>query len=258
MPFKPTCLAAALMSPLALMSTAQAASNEAVTLTAVSVSGILPDDLEAVPGSFAVVDERTLRERQPFSVKEALHAVPGLHIVDEDSFGLGLNIGVRGLDPRRTSRTLLMEDGMPLFLAPYGDPSAHYSTPLDRVRRIEVVKGSGQVLYGPQTIGGMINFVTRPVPTDGVAGSVTATVGNNAFNSLHANIGVGGERGGIMLDALQKQGDGVRDNHDFRIQEYTLKGQLNVAQGHTLVGKVGYYREDSNISETGLGAVEWG
>lgn len=257
MPFKPTCLAAALMSPLALMSTAQAASNEAVTLTAVSVSGILPDDLEAVPGSFAVVDERTLRERQPFSVKEALHAVPGLHIVDEDSFGLGLNIGVRGLDPRRTSRTLLMEDGMPLFLAPYGDPSAHYSTPLDRVRRIEVVKGSGQVLYGPQTIGGMINFVTRPVPTDGVAGSVTATVGNNAFNSLHANIGVGGERGGIMLDALQKQGDGVRDNHDFRIQEYTLKGQLNVAQGHTLVGKVGYYREDSNISETGLGAVEW-
>lgn len=259
MHFSPKPIAAAVLSALVFTpAVAQVAPSAAiVTLPAVSVSGILPDRLESVPGSFAVVDEMELQERQPFSVKEALNTVPGIHIVGEDSFGLGLNIGMRGLDPRRSSRTLLLEDGMPLFLAPYGDPSAHYSTPLDRVRRIEVVKGSGQVLYGPQTIGGMINFVTRPVPTDGVAGSVAATVGNNDFYGLHANVGVGGERGGIMLDALQKRGDGVRDNHDFEVQEYTLKGQLNLAEGHTLIGKLGYYRENSQISETALGAVEW-
>lgn len=236
---------------------AETEENPSAVVSPVVVQGILPDRLESVPGSFNVVDEEALEERRPFSVREALNNVPGVNIVGEDAFVLAPNIGIRGLDPRRTSRTLLLEDGMPLFLAPYGDPSAHYSTPLQRVNRIEVVKGSGQILYGPQTIGGMINFVTKPVPKDGLQGSVQATAGNNDFTGLHANVGYGGERGGIMLDALQNKGDGIRDNHDFDVQEFTLKGQLNLTDRQTLIAKVGYYEEDSNISETGLGEVDY-
>lgn len=230
---------------------------EEIAVNAVEVTGILPEKLESVPGSFNVVDEKDLIDRRPFTIREALNNVPGINIVGEDAFVLAPNIGIRGLDPRRTSRTLLLEDGMPLFLAPYGDPSAHYSTPLQRVSRIEVVKGSGQILYGPQTIGGMINFVTKPVPKDGFAGSVQATAGNNDFTGLHANVGYGNEQGGIMFDALQNKGDGIRDNHDFDVQEYTLKGQLNLTDRQKLIAKVGYYKEDSNISETGLGEIDY-
>lgn len=204
-----------------------------------------------------MVDEEALIERRPFTVREALNSVPGVNIVGEDAFVLAPNIGIRGLDPRRTSRTLLLEDGMPLFLAPYGDPSAHYSTPLQRVNRIEVVKGSGQILYGPQTIGGMINFVTKPVPKNGFEGSVTASAGNNDFTGLHANVGYGNEQGGIMFDALQNKGDGIRDNHEFDVEEYTLKGQLNLTERQTLILKTSYYKEDSNVSETGLGEIDY-
>jgi Fe(3+) dicitrate transport protein len=229
-----------------------------VQLEPVVVKGILPENLESVPGSYAIVDEEELDVRRPFSIREALNTVPGVHIVaGEDPMSLGLNIGVRGLDPRRSSRTLLLEDGMPLFLAPYGDPSAHFATPIERLQRIEVVKGSGQVLYGPQTIGGMINFVTKPVPKDGVEGSVSAMAGNNDFKGLHANIGFGTERGGVMIDALNKQGDGVRDNHDFDIEEYTIKGQINLTDSQTLIAKASYYEEDSHVTETGLGEVEY-
>jgi Fe(3+) dicitrate transport protein len=256
MNLKPKMTAIAVMAAFAVAPSFAFAEDAIVTDT-IAVKGILPDNLESVPGSFNVVDEKELEARRPFSIKEAINNVPGVHIVGEDSFGLGLNIGIRGLNPRRTSRTLLLEDGMPLFLAPYGDPSAHYSTPLDRVQRIEIVKGSGQVLYGPQTIGGMINFVTKPVPTDGFAGSVTATVGNNDFHGLHANIGYGGDWGGIMLDALQKKGDGVRDNHDFDVQEFTLKGQFNITDRQTIIAKASYYEEDSHVSETALGSVEY-
>ena len=219
----------------------------------VIVNGILPDRLEAVPGSFNVIDQKQLVERRPFSVKEALNNTAGINIVGEDSMGFGLNIGMRGLDPRRTSRTLLMEDGMPLFLAPYGDPSAHYSTPLDRIDRIEVVKGSGQIVYGPQTVGGMINFVTKPVPRKGFAGSATAIFGNNDFNSQHLNLGTGNERGGFMIDAIKKRGDGIRDYHKFDVEEYTLKGEVDLTDKQSLMAKLGYYKEDSNITETMLG-----
>lgn len=229
-----------------------------IVLDEIHVKGILPEKLESVPGSFSLVDEKELEARRPFSIKEALSSVPGVNIVqNEDPLGLAQNIGIRGMDPRRTARTLLLEDGMPLFLAPYGDPSSHYIPMLDRVRRIEVVKGSGQVLYGPQTVGGMINFVTRPVPKDGFSGSVSGTIGNNDFTGLYANVGVGNERGGIMLDVIDKRGDGIRDNHDFEVQDVNLKGQLNLTDSQTLIGKVGYYKEDSHVSETGLGELDW-
>lgn len=223
----------------------------------VTVKGILPSNLEAVPGSFTEISAKELQAKRPFSVQEALVNVPGINIVGENSFGLGLNIGMRGLDPRRTSRTLLMEDGVPLYLAPYGDPAAHFTTPMERVERIEVVKGSGQILYGPQTIGGMINFVTKPVPKDGFAGSVSLTGGTDNFHGGHVNLGVGDERGGIMIDAGQKKGDGIRKNHEFDVQDITIKGQLNINERHTLISKVGYYKEDSNVTETGLGLLEY-
>lgn len=256
MKFHRTAMATAVASALTHLALPAFAQDSAV-LGAVDVIGILPDRLEAVPGSFSVITAQELNESQPFSVKEALSRSPGVHVVGEDSFSLGLNVGVRGMDPRRTSRTLLLEDGMPLFLAPYGDPSAHYSTPLDRVERIEVVKGSGQVLYGPQTVGGMINFVTRPIPNNGFAGSVTAAAGNNDFRSLHANVGYGGQLGGVMLDVVQKRGDGVRDNHDFDVREYTLKGMLRLSENQTLHAKASFYEEDSHVSETGLGTLEY-
>lgn len=224
----------------------------------VEVIGILPEDLEALPGSSAVLTEEALEERRPFSVIEAMREVTGLHVVPEDSFGTHLNIGVRGLNPRRSSRTLLMEDGAPtIFFAPYGDPSAHYSTPLERVERIEFLKGSGQILYGPQTMGGMINFVTQPVPADGVAGSVKVEGGNQSYRAGHVNFGTGGEWGGIMLDVLKKEGDGTRSNHSFDVQEATLKGQMNISDSQKLFAKAGFFEEDSLFSETGLTAEEY-
>lgn len=243
---------------LALYAEEVAAEEKTMKVDAVEVKGILPDRLDAVPGSYTLIDEKALDERRPFSIQEALNNVPGINVVGENAFGLGVNIGMRGLNPRRTSRTLLMEDGMPLFLAPYADPAAHYTTPLERVQRIEVVKGSGQILYGPQTVGGMINFVTRPVPNDGkVHATASAMLGNNDFSSLYGSIGAGDERGGLMIDALHKKGDGIRENHDFEIQEYTAKGQLNLSDRHTLIAKASFFREDSHVTETGLGLVEY-
>ena len=234
----------------------QAAKTE-IKVDKVIVNGILPDRLEAVPGSFNVIDKKQLEERRPVSIKEALSTTPGVNIVGEDSMGLNLNIGIRGMNPRRSARTLLMEDGVPIFFAPYGDPSAHYSTPLDRVDRIEVVKGSGQILYGPQTMGGMINFVTKPVPRNGFAGRVTGMVGSDNYRSAFLNAGTGNERGGIMFDALKKKGDGIRDHHKFDIEEYTLKGEIDLTENHTLTAKTSTFREGSNFSEAGLGLTEW-
>lgn len=234
------------------------ASAGSTGLPEVVVRGILPNRLENLPGSSHLLSREALQERQPFSILEAMREVPGVHAVSEDAAGTHLNIGMRGLNPRRSSRTLPLEDGAPVvFFAPYGDPSSHYSTPLERLERIEVLKGSGQVLYGPQTMSGMVNYVTRPVPKSGMVGEVKLQAGNRGYWDAHLNVGAGDQRGGLMLDALKKSGDGVREGHRFALDEVALKGQLNLSATQRIIGKLSHFEENSRFSETGLTAAEY-
>jgi Fe(3+) dicitrate transport protein len=254
-----TLIATAVLSLFSGSIAAQDAKKES-SLPAITVTGtsILPSSIENLPGSYSVMTREQIEARSPFSIIETIREIPGLHVVAEDVAGTHLNIGLRGLNPRRSSRTLLLEDGAPtVFFAPYGDPSAHYSTPIERIERIEVLKGSGQILYGPQTMGGMINFVTRPVPTNGTAGSVKITGGNNGYYDGHFNVGSGTENGGFMVDVLKKRGDGIRAEHQFDLQDVALKGQYKISRDQRITGKYSNFQEDSLFSETGLTAAEY-
>ena len=144
---------------LILASAAAVAGSDVSPL--ITVSGILPASLGDVAGSAHIVDATALELMQPITLKDVLRRAPGLQLIDEDALGQKLNISVRGLNARRSGRTLLLEDGAPLQPAPYADPSAHHYPPLDRIARIEFRKGSGQILFGPQSIGGMIS-VAKP------------------------------------------------------------------------------------------------
>ncbi len=241
---------------IAVSAVAQGQDGEA-PLEELTVTGIVPDNTNTTPGAVVVLDALTLERTRPFSIKEALENVAGVNVIGEDVFSTHLNIGMRGLNPRRSARILLLEDGLPLFLAPYGDPSAHYSPPLDRVERIEIVKGSSQVLYGPQTIGGVINFVSKPVPRDGWGGSITLEAGNNSFENINVNAGVGNERGGILVSVLDKSGDGIRENHALGIEEYSVKGMYQLTKDQSVTARYSHFEENSNVSETGLSLAEF-
>lgn len=254
-----TLVATAVLSLFTTHAAAQTSAppNSAFEVVVKSAS-ILPSSLENLPGSHAVLTQAQIQERAPFSIVETIREIPGLHVVAEDVAGTHLNIGMRGLNPRRSSRTLLLEDGAPtVFFAPYADPSSHYTTPLERLDRMEVLKGSGQILYGPQTMGGMINFVTRPVPSEGTTGSVKVTAGQQAYQGAYFNLGAGTENGGVMLDVLKKRGDGIRAEHHFDVQDLALKAKLKINNEQRITGKFSAYKENSLFSETGLTAAEY-
>src|SRR5258708_28437 len=94
-----------------------------------------------------------------------LRRVPGLVVRQEYGGGGRLALGVRGLDNGRSRHLLILEDGIPVSLNPYAEPDMYYSPPIERMRGIEVVKGSGSILFGPQTIGGVVNFLSLSPPT---------------------------------------------------------------------------------------------
>ena len=172
--------------------------------------GDAPATLRRLPGVLNVVDATTLSSAEVFTATEALRKVPGVNVRDEEGLGLRPNIGIRGLNPTRSSKVLLLEDGVPFTIAPYGDNASYYHPPIERFESVEVLKGSGQIAYGPVTVGGIVNYVTPDVPerTTGVA---RLAFGSRAYANLSGYAGTMKGRFGASLDYMRKQGDGARE-----------------------------------------------
>ncbi len=207
--------------------------------------------LTNIPGSAEVVDSATLANAHVFSTTEALRKVTGLTVRDEEGFGLRPNIGVRGLNPTRSSKVLLLEDGIPFVIAPYGANESYYHPPIDRFERVEVLKGSGQILFGPQTIGGVINYITPSIPSRPGA-TIALTPGNRDY--FNGRVRAGGTWGGtgVLAEYMRKQGDGSRDNIGSKLDDANVKTALTLGARHTLTLRGSYYRERSNVTYSGL------
>ena len=54
-----------------------------------------------------------------------------------------------------------MEDGIPASPSPFSDPAAYYSPTAGRMSGFEILKGTSQLKYGPNTTGGIILFSTQ-------------------------------------------------------------------------------------------------
>jgi Fe(3+) dicitrate transport protein len=70
-----------------------------------------------------------------------------------------------------------MEDGVLAAPAPYSAPEAYYSPFLWKYEQIELLKGSAQLISGPQSTGGALNFIT-PQAKDSANASVRISGGN--------------------------------------------------------------------------------
>lgn len=212
--------------------------------------------LGRVPGSAAVLDARQLQAIRPRDAGEALRSVPGVFPREEEGLGLRPNISIRGLNPTRSSKVLLLEDGIPFTIAPYGDNATYYHPPIDRFDRIEILKGSGQILYGPQTIGGVINYLT-PEISGGWTGRLTTTTGNRGYLNLAGRGEAAIGPATVRIDLLRKQGAGARDNVGSRLTDLGAKVVTRLGRDQALTWRAGYYSERSRVTYSGLTEAEF-
>jgi Fe(3+) dicitrate transport protein len=229
--------------------------NEDVVVLASEVAGN-SERLRRLPGSVDVVDRETLDRSNVMTTNEALRKIAGINVRDEEGLGLRPNIGIRGLNPTRSTKVLLLEDGIPLTYAPYGDNASYYHPPIERFERVEVFKGGAQIGYGPQTISGLVNYIT-PAPPSRRAGAVHVAGGNRAYFNGHANYGDTIGKTGFLVDYMRKQADGSRENLHSDLNDVNLKLTRNAGSDHVWTFRTNYYSEDSNITYSGLRQSEW-
>ena len=229
--------------------------SEDVTVVGTRLAGSA-ETLERLPGSVDLLDRRQLEDSRVADVNEALHKASGVNVRDEEGLALRPNIGIRGLNPTRSSKTLLLEDGLFVTYAPYGDNATYYHPPVERFEAIEVVKGAGQIAYGPVTVGGVVNYLT-PAPPVTPTANLRLTGGSRDYFNGRALAGGTWGRTAVLAEYMRKQGDGARDNLHSRVDDANLKTVFTLGPRHALTLKGNYYGEDSQITYSGLTLAEW-
>jgi len=166
-----------------------------------------------MPGSGSYIEEESLERFKFKNINEILLQVPGIYVRDEDGFGNFPNISIRGVDSNRSAKVTLMEDGILTAPAPYSAPSAYYSPTVGRMHAVEVLKGSSQIQYGPHTTGGVINYVSTPIP-ETTTGFAELSYGNE--DTFNGHFWYGGKKRteagtvGALFEVHHERSDGFR------------------------------------------------
>ncbi|WKS95710.1 TonB-dependent receptor family protein [Riemerella columbina] len=191
---------------------------EEVVITATGVK----EKIKNYAGSVNTVTAKTFKELGIQTLGDAMRLVPGANFVDEDGRGLKPSIGLRGLDPGRSSALLTLVDGkMPLGES-YSSLSEYTMVPAASVERIEIIRGASPVLYGGGAIGGVMNIITKNGAYEPYK-RIYAAYGNyNALN-LGAEAGGGSKTFNYYIGYNRRQGDGSREkNSKFHTDDVTL------------------------------------
>lgn len=124
--------------------------------TPVNPTQIVPTDLTGFASAATNLSPNTIASRQPQNLNDALQRVPGVVIINDDANAHHGGVAVRGSPARRSRKMLVMEDGHPVNLALWLDPSVHYWGPIERFESVEVIRGT-VITHGPNNNFGVIN-----------------------------------------------------------------------------------------------------
>lgn len=206
--------------------------------------------LSKVPGSVSVLDFKCIRKIAPMHGNELFRKIPGLNVVDEEGAGLRLNIGIRGLDPDRSRNVLVLEDGIPVALNPYGEPELYFTPPIDKMTTVEVLKGSGQILFGPQTTGGVVNLISAN-PPEKESSTLRLRAGTGGFVSTYASYGNTIDKIGFVVSYLNKRADKIGATR-FNLHDVSAKMRIALSEKAKIGIKLSLYDELSNSTYIGL------
>lgn len=250
-------MTAAALSAFAMPVTAE---DDVKSLDAFTVigSGEAARDL---PGSAYFIDNEQLTTEATTDIHQVMKTVPGIYVLEEDGLGLRPNIGIRAAAPERSQNITLMEDGVLIAPAPYSNPAAYYFPTTLRLNSIEVLKGAPLLRYGPQTVGGVVNLVSTPIPEQNSGRALLMLSDEGSFDT-HAYYG--GKEGGFgyLLETVQRNNQGFKDidrsgqDSGFEIQDYVGKLSWEDERNNVLF-KFQRSFEDSDETYAGLTDVDF-
>ena len=190
------------------------------------------------------VNLEDIQKRGAQTVAEALELLPA---VDVQKGGKGqAYVSIRGFDQRDVK---VLIDGVPALETYYGTVDLSM-LPIDAVSKITITKGASSVLYGANTMGGVVNIITKKAGDKPFTG-LTTSFGDYNTRNVIINHGAQINKFNYWLTYGYRDSDGYRLSDDFdknnrhtglgtEFNEDGGKRDLSDYIKRTLHGKVGF------------------
>jgi outer membrane cobalamin receptor len=155
-----------------------------------------------------VVTAEDIRLQGAQNAAEAIDFIPGIDVQSGSKGEYSLKL--RGFEQRDVK---ILIDGVPSRVS-YDGSLDLSQIPVDTISQIKVIKGASSVLYGPNTMGGVINIITQK-GGDTPYTKLTASFGENATRNYVMNHGGSKGKFNYWVTGSLKESDGFELSDRF-------------------------------------------
>lgn len=198
-------------------------------------------EIERVPASITVITQEEIKNSNAGSIPDLLSSGEGIVVRNLMGNAKNAQIDLRGYGETGPYNTLVMVDsrrvnGIDLSGVDWTQ------IPIDQVERIEIIRGTGTVLYGDNATGGVINIITK-TPSDKFTAKGGITLGSYDHKRLETSVSGGYDRIAASINASQDETDGYRKNNKYKGED--IGGKIVFDASESLSLKIiGSYHED--------------
>ena len=204
-PFMKNCTTRARFATLSLaLGTALSAHAQLQLKEQVVTASRVATPVTDVIADVSIIDRVTLDLAGQSSIRDVLSQQPGVQIVSSGSYRSNTSIFLRGAV---TSQTLVLIDGVRVGSATAGG-AAMENLPLERIERIEILRGAASALYGPDAVGGVIQIFTRG-PSQALALGASVGVGTDGQQQASAHVSGSSGAIGYSLGVSREKASGI-------------------------------------------------
>ncbi len=210
------------------------------------VIGRSPKDVPLATVSTVVSTD--IDKLKPRDISDVLKFIPGSIVTfgDKDTYTLKL----RGIGANRIA---LLVDGVPVY-EPYFSTFDLKTVSSGGIDTIQVTKGPSSVLYGPNTLGGLVNVITKR-PTAEPSLSLTGSYGDKDTKGLGLDGSCAWKRFALSAGALYQGSDGffypepdggqlIRNNSDFKRLNLNAKLYYTPSSSTEIMVNGGLYQSE--------------
>ena len=206
----------------------------------------LPQSLSQSLLHTTVITAQDIARSQVYDVPTLLRSQAGIELYQAGGLGRQSSLFMRGSE---SDHVLILINGARMNSATAGTTAIEH-LPLDRIERIEIVRGNVSSMYGSEAIGGVIQIFTKSSKADpGVtvaAGLGTYDTRRAAFD-FHGNIG--DTRVGLGVSWLDSAGfSALKPRYVTRNEDYDRDGYQNLSFSTELSHRI----NDTELSLRGL------
>ncbi|MGA1869883.1 MAG: TonB-dependent receptor [bacterium] len=120
----------------------------------------IEDPIKKIPKNVTVITHEDIEKAPSTTMVDMLAKETNITLRSYSGQDKGASVDIRGMGDTMVSSVIVMEDGFKLNPPDMAGPD-FASIPLTQIKRIEILRGAGSVLYGDGAVGGVINIITK-------------------------------------------------------------------------------------------------